>query len=195
MKLFELKITKKIGKVAHQYFKSDSYDAKYELQKQLKKLGWKELGSGAFSHVWENPNKSYVLKINSQPDIGYATYVKIIKKHKNKHFPKISEMKVWKVGRHKFYIYAIEKLYRVTGQSSRDLAYELGNIMEDPKRPLEKLLKHQTKYLRNHPDLVKAAIIIGKDGDGIIDMHGENIMQRKDGTIIITDPLWVSNYY
>lgn len=59
MKIFELKITPKIQKVAHDYFKSvdHEYEGMNLLQSKLKKMGWKRVGEGVYSHVWSNPNK------------------------------------------------------------------------------------------------------------------------------------------
>lgn len=48
--------------------------------------------------------------------------------------------------------------------------------------------------MSKNPDLVKLARMLGKYKDksnipGIFfDMHSKNIMQRADGTIVITDP-------
>ena len=94
------KIGKRIEKATFDYFRghkgsAGAFKSGLEgLGVRLQKLGWTLLGKGYFSSVYQNPKKNYVLKINSRPDEGYAEYVRIIKKTKNKHFPRISDMKV-----------------------------------------------------------------------------------------------------
>lgn len=49
------------------------------MREKLKDLGWKELARGFFSSVFYNPKKSYVLKVTTLEDKGYAAYVNLIK--------------------------------------------------------------------------------------------------------------------
>ena len=64
----------------------------------------------------------------------------------------------------------------------------------DYKKTLTNIFKYNYPYktpnfLLNHPELVKAARIVGKYHlDHWLDIHSKNIMQREDGTIVITDP-------
>lgn len=94
---YKPKISKGVEKAAFEFFpkaKDDRRDATITLKLKLKKMGWIYLDNGAFSSVYVNDKKSYVIKINSYPDPGFEYYVNTIKKYHNKHFPKISDKKV-----------------------------------------------------------------------------------------------------
>jgi hypothetical protein len=203
---YQPKISKGIEKVALNYYNKlhqDNYfkiDADNLLRKKLSKYGWKFLNTGVFSQVFVNPNKNFVLKINSNPDIGYASYVALIKHYKNPHFPIISDMKKIIIGdanfKKTYYIYLIEKLYPYKNYENNKI---FNAVSENSKLPLSQIFKKEKipPILLSHPKLVKALQIIGNydDTNDIIylDLHTGNIMQRNDGTIVITDPY--SSYF
>ena len=120
--LYKPKINSKVTDVAHQYYtKRNNYefpvfmDGIRWLNEKLSKMGWAPLNSGAYSRVYQNPKKKYVLKITTYQDNGYAEFVNITRKFKNKHFPKISDQKdlVINISNEevaKFSLYLIEKL-------------------------------------------------------------------------------------
>src|ERR1035441_6235229 len=110
-------ITKPVTKATFDYFQqkynqkgSEYGDDESELESKLAKFGWERLGAGVYSSVYGKTKKSYVLKINKRPDEGYEKYVKLIKKYRNKYFPRITDMKVLKIGGEKYYVYLIERL-------------------------------------------------------------------------------------
>jgi len=151
--------------------------------------------AGYYSTVYSNPKKSYVLKVNDRQDTAYAQYVSLIKKYNNKHFPKISDLKFIEVNGGRYYIYLIEKLDDVRSEM-KHLANVFSEIIDCPYSSLTFFNTSHTQldYLKQNPELVTALRIIGKFKHNIKnpyisnDMHGGNIMQRKDGTIVITDP-------
>ena len=217
MKISETKIGKKIEKITFDYFPERGYlDSEYGFkadeifEMQLKKMGWKLLDLGKYSAVFEHPKKNYVLKVNFVPDKGYAQYVNIIKHSRNPHFPKISDVKTLTVKsrnnkNHKdttrsFSVYLIEKLYPLAKEERRTLSEALENIVDWPSHSLADIFNKIygiaiPSILEEHPVLVKAARIIGKN-KGIFynDLHAGNIMKRKDGTIVITDPYSGGDY-
>ena len=201
------KIGKRVTNTAFDYFKqrhpynNDSFKDNIKLyldinlNKNLNKLGWTKAGAGAYSSVYKNPNKSFVLKINKRPDKGYEEYVNVIKRYRNKHFPRISDMKVMKIGKDNYYVYLIEKLKALP--RSDLIAFDIKDAIDalygcDYKDMGESLLEYFDKMplFRRNPDLIRAVYIvannIGYNFD--IDIHGGNIMKRADGTIVITDP-------
>jgi hypothetical protein len=215
--LYKPKISKTLSNTAFDYFNSQAikipgYDKmreQNEFIKKLKKMGWEFLDDGAYSNVFANPKKDYVLKINKFPDNGYATYVNMIKRARNIHFPKISDMKhldIFLDGYTKiYYVYLIEKLYEFKYDEGTFLADIVKKMIEHPNatnaywfseeflniisyrdRDIQELIK---KYVT--PSLIAATKIISHNTDinnCKIDMHGRNIMKRNDGTIVITDP-------
>jgi hypothetical protein len=219
--LYKPKIGKKATDAAFTYFRGkqnsdDAYSSGgvFGFQDKLSKLGWEPLGNGNFSSVFVNPKKNYVLKITDKPDPGYAEYVALIKKTRNKHFPKISDLKMLSfpnlqppvrmmghgmVNRPdtEYYVYLIEKLYPITyvddvnksavGRYCYLVAYfhyeTLTKIFADREMNVP-------RFLRNDPSLVDALKYVGKNAslNVWLDIHGSNIMQRDDGTVVITDP-------
>jgi hypothetical protein len=201
---YKPKISKPIERVATDYVTSDQYyDDKFDnLCDSLKKMGWRFLDDGAYSKVFANSKKNYILKINSSPDKGYATYVDLIHKYRNKHFPKISDMKKIEFEGNIFYVYLIEKLKHIPSPMDDEWSLIISKIAENPNKPLEKLFANAHKlrfgnvggkniptFLIKNPSIVQAAKLIGYNMDGYcLDIHRHNIMQRPDGTIVITDP-------
>jgi len=177
-----------------------------DLSEKLKKLGWTMLADpGAFSAVYGNPKKNYVIKINLNPDSAFADYASVIKKYRNKHFPKISDMKSMKFPdrgyMNTYYVYLIEKLHPIS-MDNKIFAKLISQIMDMPTTNINEIYKifeedwsriKNTKeviaYFRKNPSLVRAARIAGRNiGGHCNDMHSGNIMQRQDGTVVITDP-------
>jgi len=204
MKIFELrqpKITKPIISAATRFVRDKDKDEDHErkiLFKKLAKLGWTFLDKGAYSSVYTNPKKNFVLKINDWVDGGYEHYVEVIKNHPNIHFPNIGDMKIMKIGTLNYYVYLIEKLQTVESVKARNLAVALDRIMdcwgESNRETFETLfyfncLYSTINYLKKNLSLIEATKIVGQyKGNRYLDMHGGNIMQRQNGTIVITDP-------
>ena len=189
---YKPKISKPIERVATDYVTSDQYYVnKFDnLCDSLKKMGWRFLDDGAYSKVFANSKKNYILKINSSPDKGYATYVNLIHKYRNKHFPKISDLKQIEFQGSAYYVYLIEKLEHIPSPMDDEWSFEISKIADEPTEPLEKLFMIQIPaFLIKNPSIVKAAKLIGYNmGDNYLDINRNNIMRRSDGTIVITDP-------
>jgi len=221
MKISEVsrpKIGKRITDTAFKYFrgKGDS-DTAYAFGGQvgfeitLSKLGWTRFGNGNFSSVYSNPKKNYIMKISDKPDEGYAEYVNLIKKTRNKHFPKISDIKfleipviMYHVTKDvKYYVYLIEKLYSININTIQNGNYPMSattagsychsvayNYWKDLTTVFSDNDEDVPKFLKRNPSLVQALQFVGKNASVNVwlDIKGENLMQRLDGTIVITDP-------
>jgi hypothetical protein len=191
------KIPIKFSRIISSYKEGKIFD--YVMEDKLKKLGWTFLDAGYYSSVYSNPKKPYILKVNGKIDSAYAQYVALIKKYKNPHFPKISDLKLMEIDGFRYYIYLIEKLNSVPGKKDK-IVRALENIMYAPRHSFAYYCRNndipeETIYLfQQQPELINACKIIGKFRDNSknpyvsLDMHGGNIMQRNDGTLIITDP-------
>ena len=195
-------ITDPITDIVDQSLQGTMYpeDVAPNLVQTLKKLGWKNIGKGSFSLVFTKPNLPYVLKVNKQPDPAFLYFAKLSIDYPSRHFPKIGNMKKIEYENEPYYIYTIEKLYPITNVPGIvelfTFAQLLDNIARMPREPLERLLRITNgmndklqKWIRSHPGLINACQLIGKfKPAGIIDIHEDNIMKRRDGTIVVVDP-------
>ena len=168
------------------------FDDRIILEDNLKALGWYEVGTGAFSIVFANAKKSsYVLKLNKQPDPGYEQYVNLIHDHPNKYYPHISDKKLLKAGEQNFYVYLIEKLqpYGAYADSRSDA---LEKIIANYKSNIRDIFPEGVPdFILNNNELMEALKwlrIYSRKFGFSIDIHGENIMQRENGDLVITDP-------
>jgi hypothetical protein len=162
--------------------------------KKMKKLGWKITGSGMYSNVFLNPTKNYVLKINMREDIGYQRYVELIHRSRTIHFPKISDEKFLTLGGDTYGMYLIEKLRHLPKPYNYAYAEIITKITEACDSPINIIVKWFNENYGDDPNkitlpisLIKASQKLGKYYNQI-DIHEDNIMQRADGTIVITDP-------
>jgi hypothetical protein len=214
MKIFELrepKISKSEETVAKNYLRKGSMtyvaDSEFgedeeELINKLSKLGWQRLGHGNFSYVFSNPRKSYVLKLAMVSDPGYAEYVKLIKAHPNKYFPHLSDLKTLKSGGETFGMYLIEKLVEMEAPwgeiYSKILRTMIGGAgaltiqnISAPSNYTQANWQSILEKVLSNDEFVTAIKLVAswaKKSKFKIDMHAGNIMQRKDGTAVITDP-------
>jgi len=210
------KIGKDIESTAFDYFNqrktatsSEQAEAmQLALLKKLKVMGWKKIGEGTYSYVFENSEKPYILKVNKREDKGFMAYAELIKKSRNPHFPKISDRKSLEVEdvdgyRRIFQVYLIEKLRVMPAREAIDVSYDLERIVLYPYHTLEQVFTNSVRgavgniggkvpdYLRRNPLLVTACQIVGRHMKTFgmrSDLHEENIMERADGTTVITDP-------
>lgn len=210
---YKPKINPKIRAAAAEYFK-DTLTGDKNLYKNLEKLGWAYLNQGMYSKVFANPKKNYVIKINSRIDEGYQHFVTLIKRNRNKHFPRISDVQQIYIDKKPYFIYLIEKLEPIPEPYNKNYSSFLSDVIDvfmySDKEPInffklfktlrdeyshdnEEEVKDRELYLRKNPALIKAAQILGLAAKNSskyigIDIHEHNIMERNDGTIIIVDP-------
>ena len=167
-----------------------------DLADALGKYGWKQLNSGAFSLVYENPAEPYILKLNTNPDQAFSWFAFLTHKFPNKHFPKISAMRAIKILGKLYYTYAIEKLEKIPYID--DAAYISSICYSQIVRPSDHYYPERVEQLQLYMSLEQAVSLLqacdiihdhyeGKRTYGL-DLHSGNIMQRHDGTIVITDP-------
>lgn len=183
-------ISKPISIAAKQYFKNSRFEtAQFRFSEVIKKFGWKEAAQGANSTVYTNPRKSFIMKVNDKQDIGFSSYASLIKKNPNPHFPKISNMKRFKVDGKVFYIYLIEKLYLIQPtEATKYVDWMEEYLCSDPNE-IDKFEHNKPKVFGQ--SMIDAMKIVRDYADRyrmFLDFSEDNIMQRKDGTVVISDP-------
>jgi hypothetical protein len=179
------------------YGSDSSYDYTYDkkFEHKMAELGWKFLDNGKFASVFFNPKKNYVVKLTFREDTGYARYVRVLQGNPNPHFPKISAVKTLTFGETNYYIYLIERLYPISNKDRREYYRDsFQSILNFPKKSLKEIFRQHydspiPDILAENPKLVQALRIIGNNVEnGWLDLHADNFMKRKDGTIVLTDP-------
>ena len=158
-----------------------------QIESLFQQKGGKILGQGAFAKVYSHPSWSYVLKLFSD-DPCYIRYVKYAMRSNNKHFPVFLDkprkyLPSFKRQLHSEFVYAVrmEPLQQL-GMSHSDF--------DDWMNEVEFI----------NPSLADAIQDVVRELKGcVMDFHKGNFMMRRDGTIVITDPVatkWsdASNY-
>lgn len=188
--------------------------ARQIMKKMEDELGLKRLGNGAFGDVVESPDPNWVYKV-LEKDPAYEEYIDFIAKNPNEHFPKIKRVKKmtsffkrYQVQENKFLVVVIEKLEKIP-QDRVQFAVDLVNDDVDSipthtpegdknysKFTLEELMSHDWDGWTSEDmwSTYYAARTIHKSDlnrphHSFMDLHRNNIMQRKDGTIVLIDPI------
>jgi len=153
----------------------------------MKDNGFELLGQGGFSDVYAKPNSNFVIKIGHK-DIkydGYMDYVNFIKNNPgNKYLPKVGNVRYYENENNiQYYVLPIEKLYKI-----------------EPKERIIKIINmiriiannsdiHELIYGYDFDPLLISTVknIINEFGIDMFDAHGGNIMQRRNGDIVLND--------
>lgn len=152
------------------------HDDYYRLWDALERNGFKKLGNGNFSCVFEHhklPNK--VVKITFHEDFGYETWAKACMGEDNPYLPKIHYMNKTKL----FGIYILDKLVPLDGSTFGKVRSKIDNgfMGERCGEGIDQVV-----------DIINW--IRGK-WRTTIDLHSENMMQTVDGQVVITDPICI----
>jgi hypothetical protein len=163
-----------------------------DMDKILADKGWTYIDQGHYSATYLSPNKKTVLKINRDFDPGYEHFIKVIKYNPNPHFPVISDKKKLPDGTS---AYIMERLYDLD-ESDKKIENAIVDIMHFivtgvvfDSHAQEYYESCVDKVEEQQPGIMEALKILAKyRGTFKNDIRFENIMKRKDGTIVIIDP-------
>jgi len=193
------------------------HTTKYDIFKMLHDHGIEIVGSGQYGEVLSHPSWDYVIKIFS--DDYYLSFVHFAITHPNKHYPKMLRKPLnmhafYRRGKSdlkKFWVVKIEKLYPITNKRLLNfLVQHLERGACDVVNPSSN--KYVNKWYKlegpngetytgdvwpqvftDYPwfeSLCKAYAATWDTVDGSPDIHPKNLMQRKNGDIVIIDPVW-----
>lgn len=187
---------------------------KWEMPKNLitylRDNGYKRLGSGAFSSVYGKPGNDLLIKIGLRDatEDGYPAFADLARQHPNKHFPKVGKIR-WMENRHgvKFYVVPVERLLPVNPHDIHNIRLILNFVKSWAKhqnlttvQQLKEFLAGGTitsptavateEMIDKDPSLLEAFMLIIKHlPERYIDLNDNNIMKRRDGTIVFSDPV------
>jgi hypothetical protein len=189
-------ISRYVRKVAA---KKDTLGSKMRLiVRRLTDIGAKELGSGVRASVLESPKKDSVIKLYGK-DTAYDSFLDHVKTNKeNPHLPKIMQrgkIPLDKTGKNHLHVVRMENLMPLSQEHElRDIIPN--GIAGTPEKIRGQLDSGQHDALKKkYPEFHKALSDIVEihrrynKNPPLIDLHLGNVMQRKDGTPVITDPM------
>lgn len=193
----------------------DNTDVSKFVTQALKKAGYKFIGSGYDAQVWMKDEGTVVKILMPKEDNAahesFETFYKFSKKYDLPNLPKFKkvdghEVYNFTIKNQPFVQYGMEQLYPLkkgsldewvvwvlADYSAKQL--EWANVLEllkkeDPKYS-KKLFAQNTSKISEYEILYKTLRKLHKLGQSKgygWDPHTENIMQRGDGTLVITDP-------
>ena len=144
----------------------------YYISDILEKYGFERIGSGWHANVYENPKYPYILKVFYE-DSAYLDWLKFcMKNQNNKYIPKLRKNFIRVMPDKNIYAVRMEKLYECDEDDFNSFMVSL----ESWNAPgIDEDLKTIIHYLRNTQHEV--------------DLHDENVMQRSNGQVVVTDPI------
>lgn len=161
------------------------FNSPYGFKKALQKRGFTQLGSGCFSYVLAKKDSDRVIKVNYNPDnwIDYC-YWAAENGWAGKYAPKVYSCKKYPAG---FAVAVMERMEKPCRSSYKDEEY----IIQCLLWPAMHGNNMAQIYLDDYsPGLPKFLLDLGsKWKDSRLDLHGDNMMFRKDGSFCVTDPL------
>jgi len=169
----------------------------------LKARGFKRIGEGAFASVYLHPGKRRVYKVGKLTDFSsggnwaYLAFLKVVLRSKNNPwFPKIYSIKKFKTNRKDkmfsrdcdpFFVVSMERLEKIKGPHEKSAMLE--GLVEYHK-VFASIFKKSIvkKKLKQFTGAMKVLYDLEEQGHSL-DIHNSNIMLRKCGQIVITDPV------
>jgi hypothetical protein len=162
-----------------------------KLQTWLEKRGFQKLGSGAYGHVLGHPKSDKVIKILRRPSQdGWLDYIRWAKKHNflGTFAPKVTSYKYIKNKDGDFGVAVMERLDKTLYHVDR----------KHDARFIQEAMMHSLngnglagKFLSvakpGSDEFIQSFLrAFGREGG---DFHAGNWMTRKDGTLVLIDPL------
>lgn len=154
----------------------------------LKQAGYKVLGTGLFSTVFEVPdNPDIVIKVMKHTDYAYLTFAEHVMKHPNIHFPKIHSIDTYNAsGRFPYVVCVIERVDVLRYSFKREF---FASQLDDYCRGVTLYVdRKQFPLTAEFNQAVDTLRMLYETHLGSFDIHHKNIGYRKDGTLVIIDP-------
>lgn len=205
MKLFELlpSTVKKLSVLSNKGARQS------EFVQSLIDSGYSKAAEGVFGQVYSKSDDNFVIKISKKMDPFYLRFAEYAKKNKDRHLPRLTVKPYIPRGEtHPYFFVAyIEKLYPLSIDKHEywllSLAFSAFSKIANKKITLAKqiaILKTNDFYdeivaiIRENKSLFLSMNKFKRAmkntlGNFQYDLKIDNLMKRKDGTIVIIDPL------
>ena len=157
---------------------------------ELRANGLVNFGSGSFATVYGHPDLDFVVKVGGFSEEfkfydRWPEYARLVMAQfsNNPYAPKITALREWKS--QKFYVATIEKLEQTVQDIGEDheVYWQTQHLLERWGGSIA--YEFEEKY----PALYDLLVGI-KSLNRPMDLHSENAMLRKDGSLVITDPIY-----
>lgn len=170
--------------------------AAYSIIRNAHSKGFKFLGAGCYSAVFQSKDPNIVIKVGADIFDPYLYYVREITSKENKHFPKVKKLYI--DNENSYYIVYLEKLFKMqdTQLPKYQEIYEWA--VNEQQKPIwaDKNLNEAVDTIinladyRSYPEIVHAKAWGSVPDDACrLDLHESNVMCRADGTFVFADPL------
>ena len=174
----------------------DPNSGTYKLNQTIKFSGGTKLGAGMFGTVYKSPEerKSKFVYKTFDHDPAYSTFLSYARKNQdNPHVPKIyahAKIAVNKEGTRHVNVVKMEKLSPITNDHPIMKHLDNSNYVGSKESIKNRLDDPDNDLARHYPEVHKIlSDMANSDGEHSFDLHPGNIMQRHDGTPVITDPI------
>lgn len=162
------------------------------LQTWLRQNDYIKLGEGYFSEVWGRGDSTVAIKFNTWRDKCYRRFNQFCREHKgDPHLPKMSPIHhLYTAHGHDIYVVFLEKLNSVL-LPEKEAAFILSQFNKFHPVHDQLTTAEIADFAEKHQSLLETLELLRNWNDNTKcweDLNKENIMQRKDGTIVITDP-------
>lgn len=177
----------------------DSIGSSSLAEKFVSSQGYKKIGSGQFSTVYESVDSSHVIKIQKMKDLMWWSFAEYTQDNFNEHFPDIHQIVVTDPSK-RLVAASMERLEMIPSSNWEKQPYR-GMLEFLSFRGYNKLLvkmairpgnkKRARDFYDENFELANAideAADHIMDRGGVFDMHANNFMMRRNGQIVITDP-------
>ena len=157
------------------------------LSKAMAKYNFTLIGEGINGAVFQNEKYPYVLKVYRR-DAGYDEWVYFSKTHSaNKHVPKFRGQIIYL--NENFRAVRVEPLEPCSPVASYRFIDEVDKIQ---RSIMGKRFNERDEILKRFkPDLVEVALFLN-DWEGHSDLTQFNVMARKNGDVVIIDPIYIN---
>ena len=158
--------------------------------RHLRKAGFKQIGSGAYSKVLAHPQVTDLVVKVVLNDPAYLEWAKVSLQHQgNPWFPRIHSMSVHRESKWDTYgVVVLEKLKPFNGGNGGVESNRVATLIEDLS--WNNRAKVAEKYFKLDPDLLECVKVLSKLGRKYSgDYHGGNCMLRGGVQVVVTDPV------
>lgn len=165
---------------------SSAFNDGYSFIKALENKGFVKLGSGAFSTVLAKPGQSRVIKVTRRPD-GWIDYIHWGSKKGSPFVPKVFSYKKIKGKKNDFEVAIVERLEYTFSNAPEDHALRIIPYLMDrsSKNPMAaRFMEILSPGLKDFMEEVQKEF-----NDSSLDLHAGNLMIRKDGSFVLSDPI------